>query len=326
MRWRAAAATAIAGLALTLVASGCARENDLTTGSATVPTLDDPDDPDAPDAPASPSPTLRTIPALPVVSAPPSGEVTAFVQQSSLDVARGQLQVVVVNDTVRDLDPTSVRFRDPRLARPLIGGNLRVDPAQSQRGYPFPLPARPDCTRPREQTASFVVVEHQRGTARVAVDDETDAVGRFLATRCQELALAEAVTLSWEDRVPVDRRGAGAVGTLTLVVEPRRSTARAERHEVTIDGVNGSHLLGSADDPSGWTPAVTVASGDAVRRVGLPLKPTRCDDHAFMEGGNATAFRVRFTLDGEPGEVLLRMTPAGSSAAIGFAQTSCGLG
>jgi len=200
-----------------------------------------------------------------------------------------------------------------------------VDPSQSQRGYPFPLPARPDCTRPREQTVSFVTVEHRRGTVRVPVDDETDAIGRFLATRCQELALAAAVTLSWDDRVPVDRPGAGAIGTLTLLIEPRRGTAAA-RHEVTIDGVNGSHLLGSAADPSGWTPAVTVTSGDAVRRVELPLKPTRCDDHAFMEGGNATAFRVRFTLDGAPGEVLLRMAPAGSSAAIRFAQESCGLG
>ncbi|WP_300404481.1 hypothetical protein [Nocardioides sp.] len=307
---------AVALLACALVASGCTREDDATDALTT----------GAPRSPDSPSPTLRTIPALPVVSAPPSGEVTAFMQQSSLDVARGQFQVVVVNDTIRDLDPTSVRFRDPRLARPLTGGNLRVDPSQSRRGYPFPLPSRPDCTRPREQSTSFVTVEHRRGTVRVPVDDETDAIGRFLTTRCQELALAEAVTLSWDDRVPVDRPGAGATGTLTLLVEPRRGTAEAARHEVTIDGVNGSHLLGSANDPSGWTPATTVASGDAVRRVELPLKPTRCDDHAFMEGGNATAFRVRFTLDGEPGEVLLRMTPAGSSAAIRFAQESCGLG
>ncbi|CAN5186372.1 hypothetical protein BH09ACT12_BH09ACT12_01400 [soil metagenome] len=317
MRTLLAALALAVTLAVTLgvALAGCAGEAD--------PAPDAVADSEATPAPTpSPSPTLRTIPALPVVTAPPTGLFSAVMQQSSIDVSRGQFQVIVVNDTTHDLDPTAVRFRDPRFAGPLVGGNLRVDPSRSQRGYPFALPERPDCTRPRAQVTSYVVVDHAGGRERVPVDDETDVVGRFLDTRCQELAIAEVATLRWSDRVPVDHPGLDCVGTLTLIVAP----TGAPGHTLTIDGVNGSHLLGSADDPSGWTPALTVTSDGSARRIGLPLKPTRCDDHAFMEGGNATAFRVRFTLDGAAGEILLRMTPRGSSAALHYAQDSCGLG
>ncbi len=303
--------TLVTVLAVGLLSTACARENDVAGQEA----------PGAP-APAAPSPTLRTIPALPVLSEPPTGELSAFMQQSSIDVARGQFQVVLVNDTRRDLEPTGVHFRDPRLGVPLTGGNLRLAPSQSERGFPFPLPAQPPCAADRDQPTSFLLVTHDGRRERVPVEDESDVVGRFLATRCQELALAEAVTLSWSDDVPVDHPGLDGVATLTLVVRP----TGADGHRVRIDGVNGSHLLGSRTDPTGWSPGVRVASNSGVtRRIALPLSPTRCDDHAFMEGGNATAFRVRFTLDGDPGEILLRMSPTGSSAAIHFAQDSCGL-
>ena len=55
------------------------------------------------------------------------------------------------------------------------------------------------------------------------------------------------------------------------------------------------------------------------------MQPARCDDHVFMESGGATAFLVDLHLDGRPGQLLLRMSPAGASAAIAFARDSCGL-
>jgi hypothetical protein len=271
--------------------------------------------------PASPAPSIRTIPALPAVTRPPTGEVTASVQQTSLDVAAEQLVVLVSNDTARALDPTSVRFRDLRLGAALPGGSLREIPSQGERGYPVALPEEPPCSGPRRQRPAYVVVRHEGGRERIRAEDPTDVVGRFLAARCQELALAEAVRLAWAAEVPVDRPGAGSAGVLTLVVTPSGAPGR----EVTITGVDESFLLGSATGPRGWSPDLTVASDGEPAEVRLPVAPSRCDSHAFLEGGGATAFRVRFTLDGAPGEVLVRMPPAGAAAAIAFALESCGI-
>ena len=59
------------------------------------------------------------------------------------------------------------------------------------------------------------------------------------------------------------------------------------------------------------------------------MHPARCDEHVFMESGGATAFRVKLHLDtgdgkAEEGELIVRMSPAGASNAIGFARDSCG--
>ena len=59
-------------------------------------------------------------------------------------------------------------------------------------------------------------------------------------------------------------------------------------------------------------------------RIDLPIKPNRCDDHAFMESGGATAFKIGLHLDGEPGQITLRMSVPGAKNAIDFAKASCG--
>ena len=128
--------------------------------------------------------------------------------------------------------------------------------------------------------------------------------------------------LSWSDDVPDDGSGKGAVGTLTLLIRPTGTPGR----ELVINRVAGSHLLNSATGPEAWAPDLRVAGDDPPTRLDLAMKPSRCDGHAFSEGGNASAFRVSFTLDGEPGEVLLRMSPEGMGNALDYARRSCGLG
>lgn len=91
-----------------------------------------------------------------------------------------------------------------------------------------------------------------------------------------------------------------------------------------IDSVGGTPLF-SAAGSSTWAPRATVRGDDPVRRIELPVEPARCDDHVFMESGGATAFLVRLHLDGKPGQLVIRMSPAGASAAIAFARDSCGL-
>ena len=68
-----------------------------------------------------------------------------------------------------------------------------------------------------------------------------------------------------------------------------------------------------------------MRSEGPVRRIALPVRPARCDDHVFMESAGATAFLVSLHLDGRPGSLVVRMSPAGAAAAISFARDSCGL-
>lgn len=292
-------------MSLTLALGGCAHENDGRFTDSTEP---------------EPSTSISTLSPLPLPeSPPPTGRLIAEMRQSSLDVLQGQMQVWIDNDTASDVTPIRIIYRDPRLRRFVLGENLRLNPAQSERGYPLPLPKVPDCDAPRGP--GRLTVAHDGRVDELVVSDPTDVVGRFLAIRCQELRLAEVADVSWSDEVPADKPGEGGVGTLTLVVRPTGVPGR----QLTIDSVAGSHLLSSADVPPVWEPAQTIASDGPVAEIDLPLEPARCDDHAFMEGGGATTFRLRFTLDGEPGEVLLRMSPSGGGNAIEFARESCGL-
>ena len=285
----------------------------------------------APTGGAEPSPSISTLtPLPPPPEAEPTGRLTADMRQSSIDAALGQMQVWVANDTRREVTPTRIVYRDRRLPDPLQvdAAWLRPDPAGSERGFPLALPPGLDCDAPAAadplslEGSGRLEVEAGGRVYRTAVADETDVVGRYVQARCQELRLAEVAGLTWADTVAVDRPGEGSVGTLVLVVRPTGVAGRTLR----IDDVAGSHLLASSDEPPVWRPDVTVRSDGPVTRIPLPLEPARCDAHAFIEGGGATAFRVHFHLDGEPGEVLLRMGEAGRKAAIAFARESCGLG
>lgn len=273
---------------------------------------------------ASPSETsVPTLSPLPYPEdPPPSGKLLGDMRQSSIDVALGRMQVWIDNDTTRDVTPTRIVYRDPRLAKPLIGDNLRTNPAQSERGYYLYLPAEPPCDDvPGKAESGTVEVTYDGRTDTVPVTDPTDVVGRFLIVRCQELALAAVADVRWSDQVPDDGSGVGAIGTLTLLITP----TGVPGHELVIDHVSGSHLLSSSEGPAAWAPDLRVASDDPPTEIALPVKPSRCDVHAFLEGGGATAFRVAFVLDGSPGEILVRMSPDGMGNALGFAKGSCGL-
>jgi hypothetical protein len=304
----------LAVLAALAAPAGCAREDD---------------DLPAPGggAPGPGTPTaIRTITLDPTPLPPPTNTVHADLRQSSIDASLGRMQVWVRNDTVHDLVPRAIRYRDPRFAGVLAGTRLRRDPARSERGFPLVLPQRPRCERavadPRQdETTGVLEVVTATGTRRVRVEDEADVVARYVESRCEELDLAAVADLAWSDDVVVDHSVSPPVATLELVVRP---TGRPD-HELVVDRVAGSHLLQSTAEPPVWSPAVTVASDGAPTRIPLPLEPARCDVHAFMEGGGATAFRVGYHLDGQPGEVLLRMRPPGARRALDFAREACGL-
>lgn len=273
---------------------------------------------DRPDA-AAPSPGVRTLtPLEPPPERPPTGELYADLRQSSRDAALGRMEVWLVNDTRHDVTPTRISYSDPRFPRPVPGERLRLDPAGSERGYPLTLPGTPACGQ--QHGVGRLRVTYAGRTETLLVTDDNDIVARHTASRCLELAVARVADLRFSARVPVDHPGEGATGTLTLVARPTGEPG----HVLRIDTVGGTPLLGASGGEA-WRPRAIVRGDGPVRRIELPVQPARCDDHVFMESAGATAFLVSLRLDGEQGQLLLRMDARGASAAIAFARDACGL-
>jgi hypothetical protein len=279
---------------------------------------------------SSPSPSPTGVPTLAAITLPPpppaTGRLLADLRQSSRDVALGRMEVWIGNDTLRDVTPTAIRYHDPRFRGPVAGERLRIDPSRSERGYPLTLPRSPACGVParapvaRPTVTVAYAVPGRPGTRRVTlpVSDDNDVVARYAAARCLELDVARVAPLSFADAVPVSADG--QTGTLTLVARPRGRPGPVLR----VDTVAGTPLF-SAAGRSAWAPRTIIRGDGPPTRIRLPVQPARCDDHVFMEAAGATAFLVGLHLDGRPGELVVRMSPAGTSAAISFARSACGL-
>jgi hypothetical protein len=283
-------------------------------------------------ATAQPTPSDTGVPTITVSALPeppPTGELVADMRQSSRDAAAGRMQVWIDNDTLRDVTPTRVTYRDPRFRTPLKGERLREIPQQSTRGFQFYLPPRPTCGTSNNAPVTLddplgtVTVEYAGTTETLEVADETDVAGRYTRARCLEIAIDRVATLAWSDQVtdgdPTETP-VGGEGVLELVLVP---TGRPGP-ELTIETVSGTPIL-SPVGTDAWRPDASISGDDEPLRVPLPLKPTRCDAHAFAESGGATAFKIGLTLDGEQGQITLRMTPEGAANAIAFARASCGM-
>ncbi len=269
-------------------------------------------------SPTSSIPTLTPLP-MPDMG-PPPGELVADLRQSSRDAALGRFQVWIGNGLRHEINPTSIRYLDPRLRAPIPGERLRANPSDSERGYPLALPARPRCDVRAGAAPGSVAMAFDGRQVRIPVEDEADVVARYVASRCLELAVSQVAALSFADEVPVDGSGEGSVGTLVLVARPTGRTDKV----LTIDTVGGTPVL-TAQGSSVWRPRVRVRGDDPVRRIELPVVPNRCDVHAFLEAGGATAFIVHLRLGDESGDLVLRMSPEGAANAIRFARDSCGL-
>ena len=293
-------AAALAAALLALALTGCSGSD--STHATTEP---------------SPSASIRTLTPLPMPTVPPpTGELRADMRQSSRDAAAGRMEVWIDNDTADPITPTRVTYRDPRFRTALPGTRLRPVPSQAERGFQIVLPPRPACDRPKG--TGTVTVEYGDTTRTVEVEDSTDVAGRFTTSRCLELAIGRVADLSWDDEVPFDGK-VGDPGTLTLVVRPTGEPGPT----LTLDTVSGTPILAPVGTDV-WRPEVTVEGTDAPSRVDLPIKPNRCDDHAFLESGGATAFKIGLHLDGRPGQITLRMSLPGAKNAIDFAKASCG--
>ncbi len=294
--------TALGLVVLTLLAAGCSSSSDGAAAPTTTP---------------EPTRSIRTLTPISMPpEPPPTGALHADMRQSSRDAAAGRMEVWVDNDTAHGIRPTRITYSDPRFRTEVPATRLRPIPSQSERGFQILLPQRPACDHPRGRGTVTIAYGDQVRTQRVA--DSTDVTGRYTTARCTELAVAQVADLAWDDTVAFDGE-AGDPGVLTLVVTPTGHPGRT----LTIDTVSGTPILTPVDGDV-WRPDARVHGTDPPTRIDLPIKPNRCDDHAFMESGGATAFKIGLHLGGEPGQVTLRMSIPGAASAITFARASCG--
>jgi len=255
---------------------------------------------------------------LPIPKEPLSGTLTADLRQSSRDVALDRFQVWITNGLKRPVTPTRIVYADPMLSVPVAGQRLRRIPSGGYRGFPLDL-VEPTCVaNPGPPTLRVTVGGRTR---EVEVEDETSVVGRWSASRCEELAVSEIAKLEWAGDFEVTGSGRSSVALFELVATPTGRSGGV----LTIDTIGGTPLFTSADGDY-WTVNRTIRSDGPVVRIDLPAQPARCDPHAFGDSGGATAFLVNVHLRGRgPGQILLRMSPEVSREAFGYAVRTCGI-
>jgi hypothetical protein len=281
------------------------------------------DDPAAPDSgpQASPTKSLYTLTPIPLPpKPPPTGKLIADIEQSSRDGAANRFQVWI--DTDSTITPTKVTYNDDRFQAPLTGTRLRDVPSQARRGFQFVEPEQPACDRTAESgtvTVDYTVHGEQKSET-VPVSDEAEVVQRVASSTCLELAIERVAHLSWADEVTASGDGGkGSVGTMTLVID----TTGKPGPTLVIDSIAGNPVL-SPGDLGVFNANLTITGDQPPQRVPVPVRPSRCDAHAFGESGSFAAFAVNVHVDGKAGQFVLRLGPAAAVNAINYAKASCG--
>ena len=281
---------------------------------------DDHEPADSAAPPPTPSKTITMVPLPP--APPPCGKLIADLEQATHDGARNQFEIWIDNDTEKTITPRKLTYQDKRFRTSLSGTRLREMPAQSQRGFPFAVPDRPAChsKAPSGTLTVDYTVHGQRKSVTVPVKDENDVIQRITSARCLLLNVDKIADLSWADEVTASGDGGkGSTGTMTLEIDPTGRPGST----LVIDTIVGNPVL-SPGAHGVFDANLTITGDQPPQRVAVPLKPTRCDAHAFGESGNFNAFAFNVHLDGQPGQFVLRLGEAGSVNAVTFAKASCG--
>ncbi len=268
----------------------------------------------------SASPTARFT-LTPPSKTPLSGTLTAYLGQSSRDVALNRFQVWIVNGLDQQIRPRTVTYHDALLSRPEKAGRLRTIPSGSYRGFTLDL-IEPHCAQGGGiGDGATVTVDYGADEITVPVEDETHVTGRWAKERCAELAIDRIAPLTWTG-IEVQGSGKKAIALFQLTATP---TGRAGSY--TVDTATGTPLYTSAEGEF-WTIGQDVAgAGDPVT-MELRAKPARCDIHAFGSATGGTTFFVNVTVgDGSekgPAQVRLAMSPALTNDAFAYAGEVCG--
>ncbi len=272
---------------------------------------------------ASPTKSLFTLTAAPQPpKPPPTGKIIADIERASHDSARNRFQIWVNNDTDKTITPTKVTYVDDRFQTPLPGTRLRDIPSQARRGFPIYEPDRPACDRTASSGTLTVdyIVDGEHKSTNIPVLDEADVIQKVTSARCLELKIDQIAHLSWADEVTASGDGGkGSVGTMTLVVD----TTGRPGSTLVIDSIVGNPVL-SPGEHGVFNANLTITGDQPPQNVPVPLRPTRCDAHAFGEAGSSALFAFNVHVDGKAGQFVLALSQTGALNAITFAKASCG--
>ena len=294
----------VAGLALALALTACSSGGD----SRGLDKLD------------QPSAATSTSPSAPFTLAPPSttplsGELSAYLGQSSRDVALDRFQVWIRNGLDQTVRPRRVVYHDDLLSRSEQAGRLRPIPSGSYRGYTLDL-IEPRChakgTRP-----AVVTVDYGTDEVTIPVEDETHVTGRWAEERCAELAIDRVAALEWTG-VRVEGSGKKAIGLFQLTATPT-----GKGGSFTLDTVTGTPLYTSAEGDAFEVHQKVTGTGAPVT-MELRARPARCDIHAFGAASGGTTFFVNVTIGGEPAQIRLAMSPEVTDQTFAYAGEVCG--
>jgi hypothetical protein len=270
-------------------------------------------------APPAGDPSSGSSPTSTFTLAPPSntalsGELSAYLGQSSRDVALDRFQVWIRNGLDQDIKPRSIVYHDALLSRDEKAGRLRPVPSGSYRGYTLDL-IEPRCGATSK--GATVTVDYGSDEVTIPVDDETKVTGRWAAERCAELAIDRVATLAWTG-VKVEGSGKKAIGLFELTATP---SGRAG--SFTVDTVGGTPLYTSAEGDAFEVHQKVTGTGPPVT-MELRAQPARCDIHAFGSASGGTTFFVNLTIDGKPAQIRLAMSPQLTNDTFAYAAEVCG--
>ncbi len=140
-------------------------------------------------------------------------------------------------------------------------------------------------TAPITDPVPFVAALHERECVREHVSRAASiSFGRFVGSEPGEPASLELVIDPTADGSPEAGEETDAAAVALVGIR--------ETNLLTFErlGTGGMLRLG-----------LSVARGQAVSRVALPLVPARCDPHAVLEDKRGTVFRLVVEVDGEEG-------------------------
>ena len=80
----------------------------------------------------------------------------------------------------------------------------------------------------------------------------------------------------------------------------------------------------SSADGDFWTVGEKISGTGGDTTVELPAQPARCDAHSFGSATGGTTFFVNVTLEGEPAQIRLAMSPEVTGEALAYAAEVCG--
>lgn len=258
--------------------------------------------------------------------------LSASLYQTRLDVAAGQVEVQLTNEsgaglTVRSLSLSSSGFASPMvsaLSDIVIGPGRVVD-------LPVPLGAAV-CAAGQLEHHVQLDYEREDGTLATAVLPAQDQGGRIAqlhVTECFADEVAGVATLAIAEPPTVRELDGALVADLVLEVTPGGAPGTLEL--VRVHNTTLLQLLDPATgqrQPQGYGVGRVLGEpeqrGTAARPVVLTVAPARCDAHAVAEDKQGTRLRVDVVLDGREGTVAVPAPREVTAALYDFVQQACG--